>query len=414
MNPTELKKPIHVMKFGGTSVASPALIQNAAQRIAERQNAGVHVVCVVSAMGNTTDQLLSLAREISEHPPSRELDVLLSAGEVQSMALLSMALLEKGIAARSFTGSQGGIRTNTQHSEAKILHIDPDRIVSALARDEVVVLAGFQGHDERDEITTLGRGGSDTSAVAMAAALDADLCEILTDVSGVFTADPRIVEGARQITALGYDEMLEMANLGAKVLHGRSVEMARRFQVPLVVASATKNTPGTRISRKEDDMEKVEIRAVTDDRNVKKISLLSVPDTPGVAANIFGILGELGINVRLIVQAQSHDGNNDITFVVPGDTHINAEQLDDLVKQVGGENWIIDERIALLNIIGEGISREPGIAGSIFQILAAQQINLDLISSSNLVITCVVSEEDLIRGTRALHEGLIETDASSN
>ncbi|MAJ28131.1 aspartate kinase [bacterium TMED181] len=414
MNPTELKKPIHVMKFGGTSVATPALIQNAAHRISERQNAGVHVVCVVSAMGDTTDQLLSLAREISERPPSRELDVLLSAGEVQSMALLSMALHEKGIAARSFTGSQGGIRTNTQHSEAKILHIDPDRIVSALARDEVVVLAGFQGHDERDEITTLGRGGSDTSAVAMAAALGADLCEILTDVSGVFTADPRIVDGARQIRALGYDEMLEMANLGAKVLHGRSVEMARRFQVPLVVASATQNAPGTRISRKEDDMEKVEIRAVTDDRNVKKISLVSVPDTPGVAAKIFGILGELGVNVRLIVQAQSHDGNNDITFVVPGDTHFNDEQLDDLVKQVGGENWIVDERIALLNIIGEGISREPGIAGSIFQILAAQKINLDLISSSNLVITCVVPEEDLIRGTRALHEGLIETDASTS
>ncbi len=413
MNPTELKKPIQVMKFGGTSVASPSLIQNAANRIAERRDSGVHVVCVVSAMGDTTDNLLSLAREISRHPPNRELDVLLSAGEVQSMALLSMALHEKGIPARSFTGSQGGIRTDTQHSEAKILHIDPDRIVSALANDEVVVLAGFQGHDEQDEITTLGRGGSDTSAVAMAAVLGAEVCEILTDVNGVFTADPRIVDGAHQIKSLGYDEMLEMANLGAKVLHGRSVELARRFRVPLVVASATQNTPGTRITRNEDDMEKVEIRAVTDDRNVKKISLLSVPDTPGVAARIFGVLGELGVNVRLIVQAQSHAGNNDITFVVPGDTHFDDHQLKELVKQVGGENWIVDERIALLNIIGEGISREPGIAGTIFKILADQQINLDLISSSNLVITCVVSEEDLVRGTRALHEGLIETDAAS-
>ena len=412
MNPTDLKKPIHVMKFGGTSVATPSLIQNAARRIADRRKSGVHVVCVVSAMGATTDSLMSLARQISERPPNRELDVLLSAGEVQSMALLSMALQEIGIAARSFTGSQGGIRTDTQHSEARILHIDPDRIVSALAKDEVVVLAGFQGHDERDEITTLGRGGSDTSAVAMAAALGAELCEILTDVTGVYSADPRIVDGARQIESLGYDEMLEMANLGARVLHGRSVEMARRFEVPLVVASSTRNTPGTRIVGKEMDMEKVEIRAVTDDRNVKKISLVSVPDTPGVAANIFGALGELGVNVRLIVQAQSHAGNNDITFVVPGDTHIDQQQLDDLVKQVGGENWIVDERIALLNIIGEGISREPGIAGSIFRILADQKINLDLISSSNLVITCVVSEEDLVRGTRALHEGLIETDAS--
>jgi len=411
MTPQDLNKPIHVLKFGGTSVANPELIRNAAQRIARRRDSGVHVVCVVSAMGDTTDRLISLAREISTRPPSRELDVLLSAGEVQSMALLSMALNELGIAARSYTGQQGGIRTDAQHSEAKILSIDPDRVLEALNRDEVVVLAGFQGHDDRDEITTLGRGGSDTSAVAMAAALEAERCEILTDVSGVFTADPRIVEGARQISALGYDEMLEMANLGARVLHGRSVELARRFEVPLIVASATADTAGTRISRKDDSMEKVEIRAVTDDRNVKKISLLSVPDTPGVAARIFGSLGEFGVNVRLIVQAQSHAGHNDITFVVPGDTPLDDKKLEQLVTEVGGENWIIDEQIALLNIIGEGISRAPGIAGTIFRILADQKINLDLISSSNLVITCVVPEGDLVRGTRALHEGLIETDA---
>lgn len=412
MTPEMLKKPVHVLKFGGTSVATPDLIRDAARRIGQRRADDCHVVCVVSAMGDTTNDLTSLAKKLSTRPSRRELDVLLSAGEVQSMALLSIALTELGIPAISFTGQQGGIVTDDRHSEARILRIDPDRVVEALHSDHVVVLAGFQGIDQRDEITTLGRGGSDTSAVAMAAALGAERCEILTDVAGVFTADPRLVPGALQIEALSYDEMLEMANLGARVLHGRSVEVARRFEVPLVVASATEDRPGTRISGKEDSMEEVVVRAVTDDRDVRKISILAVPDQPGIAARVFSVVGEFGINVRLIVQAQSHEGLNDITFIIPGSKALQESDLQKVVQEVGGDSWLIDDDVALLNIVGEGISREPGIAGKIFSVLAEQEINIDLISSSNLVITCVVPEKDLARGAIALHEALIETDDS--
>ena len=412
MTPSQLKKPVHVLKFGGTSIATPELIRNAVQRIARRREEDCHVVCVVSAMGDMTNRLASLAHKLSSSPPRREMDVLLSAGEVQSMALLSIALSEQGFPAISLSGQQGGIMTDNRHSEARILHIDPERVVEALHGEHVVVLAGFQGIDQQQEITTLGRGGSDTSAVAMAAALGSERCEILTDVPGVFTANPRLVPGAKKIDALSYDEMLEMANLGAKVLHGRSVEVARRFNVPLVVASATEDQPGTRISRKEDSMEEVVVRAVTDDRDVRKISILGVPDQPGIAARVFNVVGEFGVNVRLIVQAQSHEGLNDITFIVPGKTPLQEADLQRVVKEVGGSSWLISDDVALLNIIGEGISREPGVAGKIFSILAEQQINLDLISSSNLVITCVVPEKDLARGATALHQALIETDSS--
>ncbi len=412
MTPAKLNKPVHVLKFGGTSVATPNLIRDAAQRIGQRRAAGCHVVCVVSAMGDTTDELNTLAQQLSSQPQRRELDVLLSAGEVQSMALLSIALTELGVPAISFTGQQGGIVTDDRHSEAKILRIDPDRVVEALHGDHVVVLAGFQGIDQHEEITTLGRGGSDTTAVAMAAALGAERCEILTDVPGVFTADPRLVPSAVQIEALSYDEMLEMANLGARVLHGRSVEIARRFNVPLVVASATEDRPGTRITGKGELMEEVVVRAVTDDRDVRKISILAVPDQPGIAARVFNVLGEFDINIRLIVQAQSHEGLNDITFIVPGSASLEESDLQRMVQEVGGESWLIDDDVALLNIVGEGISREPGIAGKIFSVLAEQEINIDLISSSNLVITCVVREKDLARGARSLHQALIETDTS--
>ncbi len=410
MTPSELNKPVVVLKFGGSSIATPNLIRNAAQRIARCRSEQKHVVCVVSAMGDTTDQLSSLAREVSSNPSCREMDVLLSAGEVQSMALLSMALTELGVPAISLTGQQGGILTDDRHADARILRIDPARVVESLHEDHVVVLAGFQGTDEQLEITTLGRGGSDTSAVAMAAALEAERCEILTDVPGVFTADPRLVPSAKQISTLSYDEMLEMANLGAKVLHGRCVELARRFQVPLVVASATEELPGTRIVGKDESMEEVVVRAVTDDRDVQKVSILSVPDKPGIAARLFSALGDQGINVRLIVQAQSHEGHNDITFIVSGETLMEKSNLEAVVDQVGGTSWIVDDDVALLNIVGEGIQREPGVAGKIFTVLAEQQINLDLISSSNLVITCVVKEKDLARGAKALHDALIETD----
>ncbi|HIA26673.1 MAG TPA: aspartate kinase [Planctomycetes bacterium] len=410
MNPPDLGKPIWVMKFGGTSVASPELILNAVKRIRQRREQGYHVVTVVSAMGDTTDRLLKLASKLSQRPSRRELDVLLSAGEVQSMALLSISLEDAGLPAISFTGQQGGIRTDGHYSEAKILEIDPARIVNELKQERVVVVAGFQGVDHRDDITTLGRGGSDTSAVALAAVLGASNCEILTDVDGVFTADPRLVPNARLIESVSYDEMLEMASLGASVLHGRSVEVARRFKVPLSVASSTGEGPGTRIGMQGDEMEKVIVRAITDDRAVRKISILGVPDKPGVAAHVFRVLGDQGVNVRLIVQAQSHDGHNDITFVVPSDAPLEDSDLQNVVNTVGGKSWLMDDKVALLNVVGEGITREPGIAGKIFSVLAEEGVNIEAISSSNLVITCVVAEESLEKGARALHAALIETD----
>ncbi|MGA1203575.1 MAG: aspartate kinase [Planctomycetota bacterium] len=403
---------IWVMKFGGTSVATPDLMKNAVKRIAARRAEGHRVVVVVSAMGKTTDRLLELASALSPSPPRRELDVLMSAGEVQSMALLSIALEAEGIPAISFSGRQGGIRTDDRYSQARIVSIDPSRIHRELEQDRVVVVAGFQGENERQDVTTLGRGGSDTSAVAIAAALGARGCEILTDVDGVYTADPRVVPNARRIERLSSDEMLEMATLGARVLHGRSVELARRFDVPLVVASSTRNAPGTRIEppAEEQKMEQVVVRAITDDPAVHKVSLVHVPDQPGVAAKVFEVLGAANIAVRLIVQAQSYERHNDITLLLPADAALDEGLLQQVVAAVGGESWVLDEDVALLSVVGEGIAREPGIAATIFRTLAAEGINIDVISTSNLVISCVVPESSLAPAARALHAALVETE----
>jgi aspartate kinase len=400
------------MKFGGTSVATPDLMKNAVKRIAARRAEGHRVVVVVSAMGKTTDRLLELASALSPSPPRRELDVLMSAGEVQSMALLSIALEAEGIPAISFSGRQGGIRTDDRYSQARIVSIDPSRIHRELEQDRVVVVAGFQGENERQDVTTLGRGGSDTSAVAIAAALGARGCEILTDVDGVYTADPRVVPNARRIERLSSDEMLEMATLGARVLHGRSVELARRFDVPLVVASSTRNAPGTRIEppAEEQKMEQVVVRAITDDPAVHKVSLVHVPDQPGVAAKVFEVLGAANIAVRLIVQAQSYERHNDITLLLPADAALDEGLLQQVVAAVGGESWVLDEDVALLSVVGEGIAREPGIAATIFRTLAAEGINIDVISTSNLVISCVVPESSLAPAARALHAALVETE----
>ncbi|MEM7166414.1 MAG: aspartate kinase [Planctomycetota bacterium] len=402
---------IWVQKYGGTSVATPELIKAAAQRIRRQRERGKRMVVVVSAMGKTTDTLMSLARSISATPPKRELDVLLSAGEVQSMALLVIALNELQIPAISFTGQQGGIRTDSRHSDARIQAVESARIERELDAGRVVVVAGFQGVAENEDITTLGRGGSDTSAVALAAALGAERCEILTDVDGVYTADPRVVKNARRIEMISYDEMLEMASHGAQVLHGRSVEVARRYHVPLTVASATKDTPGTRIGNYEEGeepMESVVVRAVTEDADVRKVSVVKVPDRPGIAARLFSVLGEEGVNIRLIVQAQSHDNTNDITFIVPAETALPDDVLNKAVAAVGGESYIVDDEVGLLSVVGEGIAREPGVAGKVFAILAESGVNIDLISTSNLYITCVVPIAQLKEGAKALHAGLIE------
>jgi aspartate kinase len=407
-----LNAPVWIQKFGGTSIAGPERIKGAALRIRERVRSGRRVVAVVSAMGDTTDRLLELAAQLSASPPRRELDVLLSAGEVQSMALLVIALEELGLPAVSLTGWQGGILTDNRFSEARIQRIEGGRIERELNGGRVVVVAGFQGVTDDEEITTLGRGGSDTSAVAIAAALGAECCEILTDVPGVTTTDPRLVPHAQLIEELSFDEMLEMAAAGAKVLHDRAVDLARRYQVPIIVASARENGPGTRIgppTEKGDSMESVVVRGISQEPAVRKVSILQVPDRPGVAAHIFGCLGRHGVRIRLVVQAQSHAGHNDITFIIPDDEELPEKLLEEMVQGVGGNSFLVEDNVGLLSVIGEGIAREPAVAAAIFAALSEEGINIDLISSSNLVITCVVPQDALDRGTRALHRRLIES-----
>ncbi len=401
---------VWVQKFGGTSVATTDLLRSAAQRIGRRRAEGHRVVVVVSAMGDTTNRLVQLAHELTPEPSRRELDVLLSAGEIQSMALLVLALQESGIEAISFTGAQGGILTDERHSQARIVEIATDRIERELANDRVVVLAGFQGVTKDDHVTTLGRGGSDTSAVAIAAALQACCCEILTDVPGVFTANPRTVPTARLLDEISYDEMLEMATFGARVLHNRAVDLASRYGVELIVGPAHDDLPGTRVVARTKDrsMEAPIVRAVTEDADVQKISFLGVPDTPGVAAKVFGALGAEGIPIRLVVQAQSHAGHNDITIVAPSETPISTTLLDRVVREVGGKSYLVDSEVGLLSVVGEGIAGSPGLVGQIFSVLADHAINIDLISSSNLVISCSVPLGQLQDGARALHEALIE------
>jgi aspartate kinase len=395
-----------VQKYGGTSVGSPERICQVAERIVATRRAGRDLVVVVSAMGDTTDELLGLARRISEHSHPRELDMLLTAGERISMALVSMAVNDRGQEAVSFTGSQSGIVTDASHTRAKILEIKADRILEELKRGRVVIVAGFQGVSRAREVTTLGRGGSDTTAVALAAALHAEACEIYTDVDGVYTADPRIVPGARKLRALSYDEMLELATLGAKVLHNRSVEIARRFEVPILVRSSFNQNEGTRIAKGE-TMEQVVIRGIAHDRDIAKIALQGVPDRPGVASEIFSAVGGQGLNVRMIVQATGAAGQNDVTFAV-GSHDVNAVLpiVEELRKKIGARSFLYDPDVAMISVVGEGLATSPGTAGQVFAALAQAGVNIDLISTSSITITCVVREKDVERAVRSLHDAL--------
>lgn len=414
-NAATLDRPILVQKYGGSSVATAEHIKHVARRVIARHRAGKAVVVVVSAMGKTTDSLIGLSREITSHPQRRELDMLLHAGEVISCALLAMAIEAEGVPSVAFTGQQAGMLTDASHTQARIRAVEGRRIVGELARGKVVVVAGFQGVTEDLEITTLGRGGSDTSAVAVAVGIGAGECEILTDVDGVYTADPRVVERPRKLAWCSYDEMLEMAILGAKVLHSRSVEIARRFDMPLLVATSFRETPGTIISsaeraRKEFGiMEQVAIRGIAHQKNVVKISLVGVPDRPGTAAKIFGKIGGEDVNISLIVQAEQHGGRNDISFLVPADGFLRiGPHLDALVAEVSGERVVVDEDVATVSLVGEGIQREPGVAARMFASLAEEGINIDLISSSNLMLTCVVPKDRVEDAVRALHRRFLE------
>ena len=357
-------------------------------------------------MGDTTDDLLDLAHKVSDKSHPREMDMLLTAGERISMALVSMAVNDRGQEAVSFTGSQSGIVTDASHTRAKILEVKGDRIREELARGRVVIVAGFQGVSKDREVTTLGRGGSDTTAVALAAALRAESCEIYTDVDGVYTADPRVVPDARKLDQLSYDEMLELASLGAKVLHHRSVEIARRFRVPLHVRSSFHDGEGSRIG-KGGSMEQVVIRGIAHDPDVAKIALLGVPDRPGVAAEIFRAIGGQGVNVRMIVQASGSDGKNDVTFAV-GSHEVRGvlPLVEEVRKRIGARAFVYDPDVAILSVVGEGLATSPGTAGEVFAALAAEKVNIDIISTSSITITCIVRKEDLDRAVKALHAAL--------
>src|SRR5712691_9389892 len=393
-----------VQKYGGSSVADAEKIKHVARRVAEC--APSHkVVVVVSAMGRTTDTLVGLAREITSTPDPRETDMLLASGEQITIALLAMALHGLGFKARSFTGPQVGMRTDTAHTKARITRITCERARAALDAGEIVVVAGFQGLSEADEITTLGRGGSDLTAVALAAALKADVCEIYTDVDGVYTADPNIVPDARKLARVAYDEMLEMASLGARVLQSRSVEFAKKYGVPLHVRSTFKPDGGTLVTREEHGMEDVVVTGVTHDRGQSKISILRVPDRPGIAARVFGAIAERNIVVDMIVQNISRDGYTDMSFTVPRADHARAvAALEDVARTIGAQGVVHDERVAKVSIVGVGMRSHSGVASRMFGVLAGEGVNIQMISTSEIAISCVIEDKYTELAVRALHD----------
>ena len=400
-----------VQKFGGTSVGDAERIRAVADHIARTRKAGNQVVAVVSAMGKSTDDLLRLANEVSTTQPPRELDMLLTTGERISMALLCMALADLGVPAASFTGSQAGIMTSSDHTKATITEIHPHRLQEALGQGLVPVVAGFQGMSEEKNITTLGRGGSDVTAVALAAALNADVCEIYTDVTGVFTSDPRVVPTAHKLQKVAFDEMLEMAATGGRVLMLRSVEFARNHHVPLHVRSSFTWEPGTWIVEEEPNMEYAVVTAVTHDTSEAKITVAKVPDRPGVAAHLFRAVATAGINVDMIVQNTSANGTTDISFTVPKVDLVQAVGVcESLQAEIGAESVTFDDTMARISLIGAGMKTHPGVTATMFEVLANLGINLEMISTSSIRISCVVREEVVEDAMRALHTAF-ELDA---
>ena len=393
-----------VQKFGGTSVADPERIRAVAEHVAFTKRRGNDVVVVVSAMGKTTDNLIKLANDVSARQPARELDMLLTTGERISMALVCMALADLGIEAMSFTGSQVGIITDTVHTRAKILEVKGDRARAALAAGKVCVVAGFQGVSTDKEITTLGRGGSDTTAVALAAALQADSCEIYTDVTGVFSADPRIVPQARKLQHVNFDEMLEMAGAGSKVLALRSVEFARNHQVPIHVRSSFTWEPGTWVTSQEPSMEDPIISGVVTDTSEAKVTVRKVPDRPGISARLFESLAGANINVDMIVQNISTDGTTDISFTVPkADMNVAEEIVKKIGQEIDAAGINHDDGIAKVSLVGAGMKTSPGIAAKMFRVLADNGVNIEMISTSTIRISVIIAQSDLEKAARALH-----------
>ena len=398
--------PLVVQKYGGTSVADADRIRNVAHRIAETHRDGNDVVAVVSAMGKGTDELVALANDVSDRTYPRELDMLLTSGERITMSLVAMAIQDLGIPAMSLTGSQAGILTTGRHGQAEILDIRANRVREGIAEGQVVIVAGFQGVDpDTKNVTTLGRGGSDATAVALAASLSADLCEIYTDVDGVYTADPRQVPDAKKLDEVTFEEMLELASAGAGVLMPRSVEFGRRFNIPIHVRSSFHDGQGTWV--KEKTMEQAVVRGIAHDASESKVTVYGVPDTPGVAASLFEPLAAAGVNVDMIVQNVSHDGSTDISFTVPSaSVELARSEAEAVAMSVGAGGVSIDDSIGKVSVVGIGMKTESGIAALMFRILSDNGINIEMISTSPIRISCVVKEESVDDAVRVLHAGL--------
>ncbi len=405
-----------VQKFGGTSVGTVERIEAVADKIVGFRERGDDVVVVVSAMSGETNRLLALAKDIMEHPTPREMDVLLSTGEQVTIALLSMALEKRGFGARSFTGTQVKILTCNTHMKARIREIDATRIHAQLEQGNVVVVAGFQGTDEHGNITTLGRGGSDTTAVALAAALDADECQIYTDVKGVYTTDPRVVDNARLLSSITFEEMLELASLGAKVLQIRAVEFAGKYKVPLRVLSSFEEGPGTLISLEGDEkMEDPTIAGIAFERDEAKLTIAGVPDVPGVAYQVIGPVSAAGIEVDVIVQNAAEDGTNDITFTVKrGECDKAKKILDDLKASLKAREVLVDRKVGKVSVVGVGMRSHAGIASKTFKALADESINIQLITTSEIKISVVIEEKYLELAVRALHSAFELGDPDYN
>lgn len=398
----------YVQKYGGSSVADPEKLRNVAKRIVDTAEEGHQVLAVVSAMGDMTDELIDLSREVSSVHPKRELDLLLSTGETISSSLLAMAITDMGYEAVALTAHQMDIKTNVAHTKARILNIDGSRIWEELNEDRIVVAAGFQGVTDDRDITTLGRGGSDTTAVALAAVLEADECEIYSDVDGVFTADPRVVKDAHKIDRINYEEMLELASLGTGVMQVRAVEFGWKYSVDIHVRSTFTREPGTLITQGgEDEMEEVDVRAVTADLDQTRISVMDVPDQPGIAGSIFGELADRNINVDMIIQSSAarEDVENDISFTVSETDYEEArEAIENLMDEMGSKGVTSDDNIAKVSVVGTGMRNHPGVAKKVFNTLGKNDINIEMISTSEIKVSVVVDKEDVNEAVNLLHD----------
>src|SRR5476649_597851 len=394
-----------VQKFGGTSVGNPERISNVASRVAESHRAGDRIVVVVSAMSGVTDNLIKLARAVTDEPDKREMDVILATGEQQTIALAAMALHGLGVPAVSLTGAMAGIVTDRLHTKAKISNISPKKVLEFLDSGHVVIVAGFQGQNDDGHITTLGRGGSDLTAIAMAAALKADSCEIYTDVDGVYTADPRVVPNAKKIDEISYDEMLELASLGAKVMQARSVEFAKKFKVRFEVRSSFNHNPGTVITEEHAAMEDVVIRGVSLEKNQAKVTIIGVPDKPGVAAGLFSALAESGTNVDMIVQNVSLEGTTDLTFTInKDDLPAVRKVIEAQVAKIGAKSHTAQDGISKLSVVGIGMRSHTGVAATLFRALAEAGINIQMISTSEIKISVIINESEGSRATQVVHD----------